>query len=265
MEWARSLSGGRDVNRRPVHVNPSSEPAAVDAAAAAAPSARVQVRDLTVTAPSGRPLLRHVNLTVLPGGFPHSVLITGPSGCGKSTLLRRIAGCAPSAHGDEGAVTTPPSVWQAWDGPGGGGGGGVGRRGADSPTASGASVMFVPQRPYVFEASLRALLLYPAVDTSGAVDDLELLRLLRSVHLDAVVNKVTEGRAASGTMACQRRRECPSCCVVAAIVLFVAGVRGSSCLWRTIASSVSQDWTTVRNGRPFSASASNSASPSSVC
>ncbi|MFJ5306862.1 ABC transporter ATP-binding protein [Streptomyces sp. NPDC088350] len=52
----------------------------------------VQVTDLTVTAPDGRPLLDGACLTLRPGRL---VALTGPSGAGKTTLLRAVTALLP--------------------------------------------------------------------------------------------------------------------------------------------------------------------------
>ncbi len=66
------------------------------------------IDNLTVTDPTGRPLLAGVSFAVHRGGYPQSLFITGKSGCGKSTLLRVIAGLCDSASvPPTGCVTRP--------------------------------------------------------------------------------------------------------------------------------------------------------------
>lgn len=82
---------------------------------------------VTLDAPDGQPLAR------VPGAYFEAgdrVLITGPSGAGKSSLMRSIAGLARSGSG---RIVLPAN-------PG---------------------LMFVPQRPYLAEGSLREALAYP--------------------------------------------------------------------------------------------------------
>lgn len=85
----------------------------------------LQASDLSLDLPSGKTLLSHLQLQVEPG---QSVLLQGPSGSGKSTLFRAFAGIWPFARG---RVRMP------------------------------ADVMFIPQRPYFPDGSLRAALAYP--------------------------------------------------------------------------------------------------------
>lgn len=85
----------------------------------------LQASDLSLDLPSGKTLLAHLQLQVNAG---QSVLLQGPSGSGKSTLFRAFAGIWPFARG---RVTMP------------------------------ADVMFIPQRPYFPDGSLRAALAYP--------------------------------------------------------------------------------------------------------
>lgn len=82
---------------------------------------------LALSAPDGRRLVTTPAACFEAGD---RVLVTGPSGSGKSTLMRTVA--ALTRHG-EGSVLLPP----------------------------GASLMFVPQRPYLPEGSLRDALAYP--------------------------------------------------------------------------------------------------------
>lgn len=87
----------------------------------------VEVRDLALFRPDGRPLLAPVSFTLAPGD---SVLITGPSGCGKSTLLRALSGLWPY---EKGFVHLPAPF----------------------------NCLIMPQRPYLPIGSLRAAVCYP--------------------------------------------------------------------------------------------------------
>ncbi len=81
--------------------------------------------DLDVALPTGVQLLAKAAVDVQPGD---TVLLQGPSGSGKSTLFRAFAGIWPFAHGH---VSVPDDA------------------------------MFIPQRPYVPDGSLRDALAYP--------------------------------------------------------------------------------------------------------
>jgi len=80
---------------------------------------------LSIALPDGRTLIEDATLHVLPGD---TVLVQGPSGSGKSTLFRSLAGIWPFARGR-----------------------------AEVP----ANAMFIPQRPYVPDGTLRDALAYP--------------------------------------------------------------------------------------------------------
>ena len=56
----------------------------------------IELRDLALDAPDGRPLLAGLDLTVPTGG---NLLVTGPSGSGKTRLLKVIAGLECPAGG----------------------------------------------------------------------------------------------------------------------------------------------------------------------
>ena len=81
--------------------------------------------DLDVALPNGVPLLAKTAVDVRPGD---TVLLQGPSGSGKSTLFRAFAGIWPFARGQ---VSVP------------------------------GNAMFIPQRPYVPDGTLRDALAYP--------------------------------------------------------------------------------------------------------
>ena len=93
---------------------------------------------LTVSLPNGDVLLADTSLNAAAGD---TVLIRGPSGCGKSTLLRVLAGIWPH-------VTSPTHD----------------RRGEPityGPVVLPESCVFMPQRPYFPEGTLRQALAYP--------------------------------------------------------------------------------------------------------
>lgn len=93
------------------------------------------LKDVTISPPGDtRELIAHLNATVPAGS---GLLIMGPSGCGKSSLLRAVAGLWQNGSG---TISRP----QLRD------------------------MMFLPQRPYMPSGSLRAQLMYPAREKSGA-------------------------------------------------------------------------------------------------
>jgi len=85
----------------------------------AAPTNELHTQDLQVSLPDGTPLLSHLALVAKPGD---SILFKGPSGSGKSTLFRALAGIWPFTRG---RVNLP------------------------------ANAMFMPQRPYFPDGTLR--------------------------------------------------------------------------------------------------------------
>jgi vitamin B12/bleomycin/antimicrobial peptide transport system ATP-binding/permease protein len=89
----------------------------------------LQLHELRLALPNGQALAQSVNLQTQAGD---SVIVSGPSGSGKSTLLRSIAGIWPFATGHI-------------------------QRPADFDTQA----MFIPQRPYFPNATLREALAYP--------------------------------------------------------------------------------------------------------
>ena len=135
-----------------------------DAAAAQADVVRVPgaegslgVGQLDLLLPGGGVLARDVTLDFSAGS---ATLLNGPSGSGKSTFFRAIAGIWPFGSG---RVHVP----------------------------AGAKVLFLPQKAYLPVASLRAVLLYPAI--SGA-DDAALRAVLADVGLPDLAGRLDEDR-----------------------------------------------------------------------
>ncbi|MDO5638943.1 MAG: ABC transporter ATP-binding protein/permease [Neisseria sp.] len=99
---------------------------------------------------NGDILLDHINLNVRRGD---SLLIQGPSGCGKTSLLRALAGLWP--FGSSGIIRRPARQ----------------------------HILFVPQRPYTPQGSLREAVCYPDIDPHhpelpGALADCRLSHLI---------------------------------------------------------------------------------------
>lgn len=95
--------------------------------AAAGTQPGVQLQQLQVCYPDGRPMLQAVDQYVAAGRW---VRLDGPSGVGKSTLIRTLAGIWPYYRGEHRTQT---------------------------------DVLILPQQPYLFRASLAQLLSYPAL------------------------------------------------------------------------------------------------------
>ncbi len=87
------------------------------------------------------------------------MLVTGPSGSGKSTLFRAFAGIWPFGRG---TVSRPQD----------------------------ASVLFLPQKPYLTIGTLREQLCYPAA--SGTYSDAELRAALVDCRLGHLVDRLDE-------------------------------------------------------------------------
>jgi putative ATP-binding cassette transporter len=120
---------------------------------------------LTISLPNGDVLLADTSLNAAAGD---TVLIRGPSGCGKSTLLRVLAGIWPH-------VTSPTHD----------------RRG--EPITYGPVVLpersvFMPQRPYFPEGTLRQALAYP--DSADHYTDEALKNALYDALLPHLVNDI---------------------------------------------------------------------------
>ena len=110
-----------------------------------AASTQLQTRALDVSLPAGSPIVADAELQIRPG---QRLLISGASGSGKSTLLRAFAGIWPYARGQ---VERP------------------------------LDAMFIPQRPYFPDGSLRDALAYP--EPAASYSDAELKQVLREAQL----------------------------------------------------------------------------------
>jgi len=114
----------------------------------------LQTGDLAVALPNGTPLLSGAALAVKPGD---SVLLQGPSGSGKSTLFRTFAGIWPFARGH---VKVPDGA------------------------------VFMPQRPYVPDGTLRNALAYP--NPVENYSDAELRQALVDAMLPDLVTRLDD-------------------------------------------------------------------------
>ncbi|ABM35957.1 ABC transporter ATP-binding protein/permease [Polaromonas naphthalenivorans] len=112
------------------------------------------VSDLSLKLPTGATLLSGVSLQAGPG---QSVLLKGPSGSGKSTLFRALAGIWPFATG---RAQLPPDA------------------------------MFIPQRPYFPDGSLRNALAYP--QPAAQYDDAALKRALTDALLPQLASRLDD-------------------------------------------------------------------------
>ena len=107
----------------------------------------IDLAQLLVTLPNGTPLVTAARFSI---SGNERVLVTGPSGAGKSTLFRAIAGIWPFGSG---AVSIP----------------------AD------ATLMMLPQRPYLPIGTLSAAIAYPAEDEAFGRE--RIAEVLRAVGL----------------------------------------------------------------------------------
>jgi len=111
-------------------------------------------------------VLRGIDL-VVPAGS--RLTLVGPSGGGKSSLLAAVMGLLPLESGSieiDGLTLTAPD-WDAWR----------------------TQVGWLPQRPHVFNGSLRDNLLLARPEA----DEVSLARVLRMAGLDQVVAKLPQG------------------------------------------------------------------------
>ena len=113
----------------------------------------VEVSNMQINLPDGKPLLENISFILHPG---HNILIKGVSGSGKSTLLRAIAGIWPFV---DGKIFLP----------------------------SRDKLMFIPQKPYLPLGTLRAALNYPG---NKPIDDTELIYLMDLCQIGYLKDKL---------------------------------------------------------------------------
>ena len=113
----------------------------------------VEVNNMQINWPDGKPLLENISFTLHPG---HNVLIKGVSGSGKSTLLRAISGIWPFV---DGKIFLPERD----------------------------KLMFIPQKSYLPLGTLRAALNYPG---NKPIDDTELIYLMDLCQIGYLKDKL---------------------------------------------------------------------------
>jgi len=116
----------------------------------------VQLEDLKLSLPDGRPLLDAGTASIAPG---ERVAVVGPSGAGQTTLFRALAGRWAFGRG---RISMPPRT----------------------------GTMFLSQQPYLPIATLRAALSYPSPE--GAFSDEAIRDALQQVDLDHLAVRLDE-------------------------------------------------------------------------
>jgi vitamin B12/bleomycin/antimicrobial peptide transport system ATP-binding/permease protein len=112
----------------------------------------IDLAQLVVALPNGTPQVTAERFSI---SSSDRILVTGPSGAGKSTLFRAIAGIWPFGTG---GITIP----------------------------AGATLMMLPQRPYLPIGTLKAAIAYPAQETAfGREHITEVLRAVGLSRLEA--------------------------------------------------------------------------------
>lgn len=116
------------------------------------------LQNATLGLPGGQVLLAGLSGRVGPGD---RVLVSGPSGSGKSTLFRFIAGIWPYGSGK-----------------------------LAKPAGFDSTVMFMPQRPYFPQGTLRDALAYP--EPSGRYTDAQLRQALADAELPHLTSRLED-------------------------------------------------------------------------
>ena len=115
----------------------------------------LKIQNATIYRANGDTLINNLNFQAASG---QSLLIKGPSGCGKTTTLRMIAGLWP--FGSSG------NIWQPEK----------------------AHTLFIPQRAYVPQGSLKTVLCYPNIQAS----DETLIATLNDCQLPHLAERLDE-------------------------------------------------------------------------
>lgn len=115
---------------------------------------KLEVRDLQIKSPRDKLLLEHVNLDLFSG---ESLLIRGASGCGKSTLIKALAGIWPYTQGQVRYLNE-------------------------------AKVLFLSQKPYLPQGSLRLAASYP----SAPIEDGRTEQFFKLVGLEHLIPHLDE-------------------------------------------------------------------------
>jgi vitamin B12/bleomycin/antimicrobial peptide transport system ATP-binding/permease protein len=131
---------------------------------AASAGSDVTIEDLDLALPDGRRIVEVPDLALKTGT---ATLLTGPSGSGKSTLFRAVAGIWPFGRGRIG-------------------------------TPKGASMMLMPQRPYIPMGTLKGAVIYPEVE--GAYTDEEIAEALKAARLPFLVDRLHEEESWAQTL-----------------------------------------------------------------
>jgi putative ATP-binding cassette transporter len=117
-------------------------------------SGSLRAEHLQLALPTGRVVLADASFEIKPGD---RLLVSGPTGVGKCTLFRTIAGIWPFGGG---RIMLPGDT----------------------------RMLFLPQRPYLPVASMRAVVSFPS--SVGTFSDEEILTALASVGLQAFADRL---------------------------------------------------------------------------
>ncbi|WP_342361089.1 ABC transporter ATP-binding protein/permease [Terrarubrum flagellatum] len=120
------------------------------------PDDAIHLIDLRIERDDGVVVIEEADVVI---GRGESVMIAGESGTGKSTLIRAVAGLWPWGSGE---IRLPKN----------------------------ASIMFVPQRPYIPLGSLREAVAYPAPADSIKKEDVT--AALRRAHLEHLIERLDD-------------------------------------------------------------------------
>ena len=121
-----------------------------------ATAGEIGIAGLDLALPDGRVIVTHAQLTFQPG---EAVLLSGHSGSGKSTLFRAVAGVWPFGKG---VISVP----------------------------AGASVMLLPQKPYIPIGTLRNAVTYP--QDAAHFDDAALRKALENALMGPFIERLDE-------------------------------------------------------------------------